>query len=237
MLRERARGDELLDRPDSDPELTQRSFQFMRLVNRAGGGIRVVRQFLARELSKLPAGQRVRILDLGGGDCDIPLAVTQWGIQRGYNVQFTCTDHNAQVLAMAKESLARAHCESVHVEQTDIFTYQPTEPFDYALGSMVFHHFTDEQIDQLITHLRDFVRHALLINDLRRCALNHLVAAVLTARADPRVRHDALLSIRRGFRPAELTEMLGKHDPTPAVRRAWFCRVAGVVRFDRKEGR
>jgi len=236
-LKERARGEEFLDRPDSDPDLTQQSFQFIRFVNHTGGGIRVVRRFLDRELSKFPIGQTVRILDLGCGDCDIPLAVTRLAMRRGYNIHFTCTDHNPQVLAMAQESLARTHCKVIRLEQADIFTYQPAEPFDYALGSMVFHHFTGEEIDRLITHLRGFVRHALLINDLHRCALNYFVATILTARADPRLRHDALLSIRRGFRPAELTEMLSKHDPTPDVRRAWFCRVAGVVRLDREEGR
>jgi hypothetical protein len=237
MLKERARGEEFLDRPDSDPRLTQESFRFIKFVNHAGGGIRVVRKFLERELAKLPAGQTVKILDLGGGDCEIPLAVTQWAMGHGYNVQFTCTDHNPQVLAMAQESIARAHCEAIRLEQTDIFTYQPAEQFDYALGSMVFHHFTAEEIDRLITHLRGFVRRALLINDLHRCALNYAVAAILTARVDPELRHDALLSIRRGFKPAELTGMLSKHDPAPVVRRAWFCRVAGVVRFDRKEER
>jgi hypothetical protein len=236
-LRERARGEEFLDRPDSDPRLTQESFRFIKFVNHIGGGIRVVRRFLAEELPKFPAGQTVRILDLGGGDCDIPLATTRWATEQGYNVEFTCTDHNAKVLAMAKESLARAHCKAIRLEQTDIFTYQPSQEFDYALGSMVFHHFTTDEIDRLIMHLQGFVRHALLINDLHRCTLNYVVAAILTARVDPELRHDALLSIRRGFKPMELTGILGKHDPAPQVRRAWFCRVAGVVRFDRKEGR
>jgi len=237
MLRERARGVEFLDRPDSDPRLTQASFRFIKFVNHVGGGIRVVRRFLERELSNFPAGRSAKILDLGGGDCDIPLAITRWATERGYSVEFTCTDHNPQVLAMAQESLARAQCKAIRLEQTDIFTYQPPEEFDYALGSMVFHHFTAEEIDRLISHLRGFVRHALLINDLRRCALNYLVAALLTAPLDPELRHDALLSIRRGFKPDELAGMLSEHDPAPVVRREWFCRVAGVVRFDREEGR
>jgi hypothetical protein len=75
-----------------------------------------------------------------------------------------------------------------------------------------------------------------LINDLHRCRLNYLVAGILTATVDREIRHDALLSIRRGFKPAELARMLRRHDPAATVRRAWFCRVAGVVRFDRKEG-
>jgi ubiquinone/menaquinone biosynthesis C-methylase UbiE len=237
MLRERARGEEFLDRPDSDPRLTEQSFRFIRFVNHVGGGIRVVRKFLERELPKFPAGRTVKILDLGGGDCDIPLAITRWATGRGYSVQFTCIDHNAQVLAMAQESLARAQCETIRLEQTDIFTYEPPAEFDYALGSLVFHHFTADEIERLITRLRRFVRGALLINDLHRCALNYAVAAILTVRVDPELRHDALLSIQRGFKPAELARILSKHDPAPIVRRRWFCRVAGVVRFDREEGR
>ncbi len=237
VFKERARGEEFLDRPDSDPRLTQASFRFIKFVNHVGGGIRVVRKFLERELPNLPAGRTVRILDLGGGDCDIPLTITRWAMGHGYSVEFTCTDHNAQVLTMAQESLARAQCKAIRLEQTDIFTYQPHEEFDYALGSMVFHHFTADEIDRLIAHLRGFVRRALLINDLRRCTLNYLVAAILTAPLDPELRHDALLSIRRGFKPDELARMLSEHDPAPVVRRQWFCRVAGVVRFDREEGR
>ncbi len=235
-LKERARGVEFLDRPESEPGLTQASFRFIKFVNHVGGGIRVVRKFLERELANFPAGRTVRILDLGGGDCDIPLAITRWAMEHGYTLEFTCTDHNPQALAMAQESLARAPCKAIRLEQTDIFTYQPHEEFDYALGSMVFHHFTAEEIDRLITHVGGFVRRALLINDLRRCALNYLVAAMLTAPLNPDLRHDALLSIRRGFKPAELAGMLSKHDPAPGVRRRWFCRVAGVVRFDREEG-
>jgi len=235
-LRERARGEEFLDRPDSEPELTQRSFRFIKFVNHIGGGIRVVRRFLARELSKLPAGTTITVLDLGGGDCDIPLAVTRWASKRGYRVEFTCTDHNPQVLQMAEESLAREGCDTVRLERTDIFTYEPAAPFHYAVGSMVFHHFTAEEIDRLVTHLRGYVRKALLINDLHRCSLNYAVACILTTRLDPELRHDALLSIRRGFKPAELAAMLRKHDPAAVVRREWFCRVAGVVRFDRMEG-
>ncbi len=145
MLKQRARGEEFMDRPDSDPRLTQESFRFIKFVNHVGGGIRVVRKFLERELPNFPAGRTVKILDLGGGDCDIPLAITQWATNQGHSVEFTCADHNPQVLAMAKESLARAHCKAIRLEQTDIFTYQPPEEFDYALGSMVFHHFTAEE--------------------------------------------------------------------------------------------
>jgi ubiquinone/menaquinone biosynthesis C-methylase UbiE len=235
VLSQRARGSEFLDRPDSDPKLTERSFRFIRFVNRDGGGIRVVRRFLETELRRAPATDTVRLLDLGCGDCDIPLAVARWADARGHRLEFTCIDHNAEAIALARGRLAKSNSRNIKIEQADILSYQPANPFDYAIGSMFFHHFTEDEIVAIVARLRRFVRRAVLINDLHRCTLNYLVCSILTLPADRELRHDALLSIRRGFKPRELTRLLSKHDPAPVVRTAWFCRVAGVVRFDRKE--
>ena len=236
MFEQRAHGSEFLDRPDADPRLTQQSYRFMKLVNRIGGGIGVVRNFLARELSESSDVRTVRILDLGSGGGDIPVAITRWANERGHRVQFTCIDCQAEALAVAEKAIARAHIDTIQLERADAFSYRPAGEFDYAIGSMTFHHLTADQIDRLITHLRGFVRKAVLINDLHRCALNYAMCHVLAVPFDAEVRHDALLSIRRGFKPAELSQMLRKHDPARVVRRSWFCRVAGVVRLDRKEG-
>jgi len=234
VFRERARGSEFLDHPDADPRLVEQSYRFMWAVNRIGGGTRVVRRFLAHEFGTLPRGRTVTILDIGSGDCDIPLAVRRWADRRGHQVRFTCLDHDARALALAQQKIARCRCGTVEAVQADVFTYRPAGAFDYAVGSMAFHHFTDDQIDRLIRHLRGFVRRALLINDLHRCLLNYVACFLLALPIDPAIRHDGLLSIRRGFRPCELARFLVKHDPLAVVTRQWFCRVAGVVRFDRR---
>lgn len=234
MFRERARSSEFLDRPDADPRLVEQSYQFMKTVNRIGGGTRVVRRFLEHELSKSGSGAAATVLDIGAGDCDIPLAVTRWASKRGHEIQFTCLDHDAKAVELSQRRIAHCHCHTVQAVQADIFTYQPADKFDYAMGSMTFHHFADEEIDRLIEHLRGFVRKAVLINDLHRCLANYLACYVLAPRVAPEIRHDGLLSIRRGFKPRELAHLLAQHDPAATVRRRWFCRVAGIVRFDRE---
>jgi SAM-dependent methyltransferase len=237
MFKERARGSEFLDRPDADPRLVEEGYRFMKVVNRLGGGIRVVRRFLAEEISKSPKDDPVTVLDIGAGDCDIPLSVARWAGRRGYQVQFTCLDHDPKALELAERAVRRVGHPAppvIRTVQADIFTYQPAEKFDYAMGSMTFHHFTDDQIDQLITHLRGFVRKALLINDLHRCLANYVACFFLALPVDREIRHDGLLSIRRGFKPRELAQLLAKHDPAAVVRRGWFHRMAGVVRFDRE---
>jgi 2-polyprenyl-3-methyl-5-hydroxy-6-metoxy-1,4-benzoquinol methylase len=236
VFEERARGLEFLDAPDSDPRLTAESYRFMKLVNRIGGGTRIVRQFLAAELKGQPRDQLIRILDIGAGGGDIPLAILRWARRRGYQIEFTCVDFNAKALEMMQRAIDRSGGDGIRLVEADIFRYQPINNFDYAISSMTFHHFTDVEIHRLITHLCGFVRKALLINDLHRNLLNHLVCSILVIPLDREIRHDALLSIQRGFKPGELRTILKEHDPAPVVSRSWFSRVAGIVRFDRKGG-
>jgi 2-polyprenyl-3-methyl-5-hydroxy-6-metoxy-1,4-benzoquinol methylase len=237
VFEERARESELLDAPDCDPQLAMRSYHFMEAVNRSYGGVRVVLDTLARELPSWPADAPVRILDLGAGSGDIPLAVVRWAKENDRDVRITCVDWNREALDLARAKLTESINGSVTLEQADIFEYQPTEPFDYALASMVLHHLAADEISSLIRHLQPFVRRALIVNDLKRSVLNYLACWFAVRPCEKEVRHDALLSIRRGFTPADLRAILRQHDPGAAVETAWFCRVAGIVRFDREDGR
>lgn len=234
MFDERARDVELLDRADADPRLTDKSYTLMDFVNATGGGTRVVRDFIAREMAASPE-RSASVLDIGSGNAGIPLTVTQWARKHGYYVEFTCLDHNPRAVAAAQKAAERASIAHLKTEVADIFDYHPDRQFDYAIASMFLHHFSAERIDALLNHLGGFIRKALLINDLHRCALNYLACRLLTIATEPQIRHDALLSIGRGFKPAELAAMLSPHDPKVQVHRRWFCRVVAIVRFDRED--
>jgi 2-polyprenyl-3-methyl-5-hydroxy-6-metoxy-1,4-benzoquinol methylase len=234
VFEERARGCELLDAPDCDPQLARQSYRFMEGVNRSYGGVRTVLSALSCELPSWEPDVPVRILDLGAGSCDIPLAVARWAKANGRDVRITCIDQKSDALELARACLPDWSNASVTLEQADIFEYEPTEPFDYALASMVLHHFSADEIATLIRHVRPFVRRALIVNDLRRSLVNYLACWFAVRPWDRGVRHDALLSVRRGFAPAELRAILRDHDPGVTVSTAWFCRVVGIVRFDRE---
>lgn len=234
MFEERARGVEFLDALDSDPRLTEESYRFMKLVNRVGGGTRIVRNFLAAELRDQPKDKLVRVLDVGVGAGDIPLSILQWARRHDRRIEFTCVDFNDKALEMAQRMAEKPDGENVKLVQANVFQYQPVRNFDYAVSSMTFHHFTNDEIHRLVAHLCGFVRRALLINDLHRNLLNYLVCSILVVPLDREIRHDARLSILRGFKPAELRAILREHDPAAVVTRSWFSRVAGVVRFDHK---
>ncbi|MDH3797623.1 MAG: methyltransferase domain-containing protein [Desulfobacterales bacterium] len=232
MFDSRATATEFLDRPDCDPALAAASYRFMETVNGCFGGIRMVRRFLATETKGRHADAPLRILDIGSGSCDIPLAVSRWARARGIPLHFTCLEKAGHAVDIARGELARAGNPSVQLLQEDAFTHQPAEPYDCAVASMCFHHFSDAQILTLLRRLHGFVLNSVLINDLRRSRMAYLAARLLLVTTPAEVRHDALLSIRRGFKISELRSLLRQLDSiTVSVEPTRWFRIAAIIRF------
>ena len=234
MFDQRATSEEFIDRPDCEPELAAASYRFMETVNCRFGGIQAVQRFLAVETAKHSTGSPLRILDIGSGSCDIPLAMSRWARAQGIPLHFTCLELSAHAFEIARAQLARAGDPAVHLQQQDVFTHQPAAPYDCAVASMCFHHFSNEQILAVVQRLSGFVRSSLLINDLRRSFLASLAAGLLlTVTGTPAgVRHDALLSIRRGFKGNELGMLLRQlSGVTVSVESVRWFRIAAVIHF------
>lgn len=232
MFEARSTETEFLDRPDCDMELAAASYRFMETVNRHFGGVRTVRRYIAGEVAGRRDDPPLRILDIGSGCGDIPLAVSRWARGQGIPLQFTCLEMAGPAVEIARRNLARACDPAVHLLQEDVFAHHPAEPYDCAVASMCCHHFGDSQILTLLQRLRGFVRQSVLINDLRRSRRAYLAAALLATGAPAGVRHDALLSIRRGFKVGELHAMLQQlEDVELSVESTWWFRIAAIIRF------
>jgi SAM-dependent methyltransferase len=231
MFDVRATDLEIIDDPACDPALAASSYRFMRMINACTGGTVVVRRFLADKAREAGAGSTLRILDVGSGSCDIPLAVSRWAEGCGIRLQFTCLEPSAKVIDIARARLA-AGTGNVQVLQEDVFKHQPVEPYDYATASLCFHHFNDEQILDVLQRIRSFVRKGVLINDLRRTPPALIGAYLLTIGAAAGVRHDAMVSVRRGFKIPELKALLQQvPDSAISIRAAWCFRISAEVAF------
>jgi hypothetical protein len=98
---------------------------------------------------------------------------------------------------------------------------------------MFFHHFQDVQILKIIEKLRSYVLRAVLINDLRRNSMNYISCFFLVCLLPRGVRHDALISVRKGFEPRELHQLLSRvENADVSVEILNFSRLAAAVRFD-----
>ncbi len=233
MFETRANGPEFLDSVDCDPQLAYTSFRFMRLVNRFAGGTQAVRNFLAGELCQYDLNRPIRILDIGSGTCDIPLAITKWAQKNSHRIEFTCIEINETALKMAAENIRKSNCDSIELKNEDILEFHPQQSFDYAIGSMFFHHFKDDQILEIVEKLRSYVLRGVLINDLRRSFTNYMICLLLVWPLSRGMRHDALISIRKGFRPNELRRLLNRiGNAGVTVKVQSFSRLTATIRFD-----
>ena len=191
--------------------------------------------FSGRRNCGAPCRCPLRILDIGSGSCDIPLAVSRWARANGVPLHFTCLEMAGHAVDIAHGQLARASDPAVQLLQEDAFTHQPAEPYDCAAASMCFHHFSNAQIlTLLLRRLRGFVINSVLINDLRRSRLASLAVRLLLSGtgATTGVRHDALLSVRRGFKISELSTLLRQlHSVRVSVEPARWFRIAAIIRF------
>ena len=234
MFEKRSAQHEFLDSPDCDPALAAESYRFMEKVNRFFGGARNVRRFIEKAAAAHKSASPIRILDIGSGSCDIPIAVSRWARGRGIPVKFTCLEIFDSAVKIARAKIAESGETSIELLQEDVFTHCPSEPYDYAVASMCFHHFEDEKILELMRRLRTFVKRGVLINDLHRSFLTWLGAVPMTAFSHEGVKHDSRLSIRRGFKIRELRELLMRlDDVSVSVKPTWLFRVCETVRFEK----
>jgi 2-polyprenyl-3-methyl-5-hydroxy-6-metoxy-1,4-benzoquinol methylase len=234
MFETRDQKQELIDLPDCPKSLVRTSHKFMEYVNRFFGGTAVVRKFVKAESLRLNK-RSLKILDIGSGSCDIALNVSRWCRRQGFEVKFTCVESSSLAVEMAREKIACAD-GAIELINADIFEYAPAETFDCAVGSMFFHHLTDGQMRKLIKHLKNFVKHSVLINDLHRCLFVYAGCCLLTSVLPADVRHDALLSVKRSFQPEQLRALLCEIDGSSVlVDTAFLGRVKAIIQFHKGE--
>lgn len=233
MFERRSNEVEYLDHPDCDPELSFQSYVFMEKVNQCFGGINNVRRFIRHELKGIDKSTPLRILDIGSGSCDIPVEILRWARDKKVPIHFTCIEKSPHAVKIAGEKISREKDLPIELKQEDIFSHQPSQSYDCAVASMCFHHFEDEKILALMEQLRGYVHKSVLINDLRRSPFSIMGSIPLTAFSVEGVRHDARLSVRRGFKTRELRRILTQLDNVSvSVKAAWLFRVCAVVRFE-----
>ena len=231
MLSKRSNKPERLDDPQMPPEVAAEEYAMMCGVNRLMGGVKAVKSYLWREFGR--RRDQVRILDIGSGSCDIPIAICQWASRVGMEVRFTCLDIHPVALRMAREQLLLHRERRIELLKQDVFGYTPKRAFDCAIGSMFFHNLDDAQILYLLRHVRKIVQQSVLINDIRRCWWMYAGCQLITLGMFRSSRPDAIKSVAKGFKAHELRVLLaGLDDVRIEVSRAYLGRITAVLRFD-----
>ena len=205
---------ELLDRDDIPFPDIERNMRELDFINTWLGG----HSISIAGLRQLARGRRtLSICEIGCGGGDNLRVLSRWCGKQGIVVKVTGIDKNAHCLAVARYNWKGGEAEWVHSDFKDV-QFAAAAP-DVIFSSLFCHHFNNEQ---LIFQLRWMEEHAVLgwfINDLHRNPVAYHSIRWLTAGLSTSylVKHDAPLSVLRGFRRKEWESLLGQAVTGPCL--------------------
>jgi len=211
---------ELLDSDSGSPAEISAALADLRLVNRWFGGAATMCH-LVRDVARRTGRRELSLLDVGGASGDIPARVARQLGREGVRLAFVVLDRSAAHLngtrrAIAGDALALPFGEG---------------SFDLVGSSLFTHHLEPGELVRFINESLRVARVAALVNDLRR-SLAHLalVYAGFPLYRSRLARHDAPASVRRGYTPGELREVLGATGAAAVeVSNHYLCRMGAIA--------
>lgn len=207
----------------SGTEITD-TFDSIEKVNAWLGGNQVLVDSFKKCTQRLHASSLV-LHDLGCGSGDGLISLAKFARKKKRTVQFTGIDANAHVIDLAKKQSSNFPEIEYRVQNIFAKAYQ-IQGADIATFNLCLHHFSEEEIDQLLDKCKAAGVKAIIINDLHRHWLAyyafHLVCWIF--RSPKIAKEDGLLSIRKGFKRQELHEMAQNISPDYQLRWRWAFR-------------
>ncbi len=210
------RGIELLDDPSVDAALAIRSLRDVAAANRWFGGTWAVLAELRPLLHEAARrGDALSLLDLGSGAGDILVAARRLAQRLGATVEtiglertlpLAAAGHAACGASLAADALALPFAD---------------RSVDVVMCSQVLHHFPEPTAHTLLREMHRVARRAVIVSDIRRAwgALAGVWLGSFVLGFHPVSRHDGVVSVRRGFRAAELAALVeGAVGLRPRVR-------------------
>ena len=224
-LRRLDQADERMDAPDVDRHELRGALDHVAQVNRWLGGRRALLRHLPWALTEGGG----RILDVGTGSADLPLAAAGWGRRHRRTLRITAVDLHPATLRVARERTL--HHPEVRLARADGLALPFRDgAFDAAMLSMTLHHMDGPNLTAILAELGRAARGGrVLVGELERSLPNYLGARLMAAtlwRRNPITRHDGPVSVLRAFTAKELVELaraagLGR----PTVHRHFFYRL------------
>lgn len=219
LLARRAETLEAMDDPASAPAKLHRTYaQFARINGLFAAWRRVYTRFLRPVMLE---HSTTRLLDIGCGGGDVPLALWRWATRDGLQLDVHAIDPDARALAYVH---ARAFPAALRFEQASSRDLVARgEAYDLVISNHLLHHLSEADFHALLCDsaaLGEVAVH----NDIERGDLAYAAFAALTGPFFHRsfIVSDGLISIRRSYTHGEL-QALAPSDWQ--VQRLFPCRL------------
>lgn len=204
---------EIMDDLNCAGEVVDQTLRELEIINRWLGGNRLTMHAVAKMLkqAKNKTGAPIFIADLGCGSGDMLKRIADLGRRHGLPMQLTGIDANPHIIAVARKNCSTY--PEITFEAIDVLGNDFRQrKFDIIIGTLFFHHFSDNTLVALFTRIKEQATLGIIINDIHRHWLAYHSIRLLTqlfSRSDM-VKFDAPLSVLRAFNRYELEVLLSQ---------------------------
>jgi SAM-dependent methyltransferase len=230
MFRLRSSQKELLDATDVPRADLFRNLQELDFINRWLGGYSISFRALSKVLS---TDRAYTIVDIGSGGGDTLRRIHRWQKRHSFDLKLVGIDLKPDCVEYAREKNKHTSAFFVCDDYRHVFSYVPDADIIHAC--LFCHHLRD---DELIGLIRFASQHQaiLVINDLERNPLAYYSIKWLTALFSRSylVKHDAPLSVTRGFKKREWIDLINKAGAIRySVKNRWAFRHEVIIYPDK----
>ena len=207
-LAERSRATELMDTEPVSFEEFRHTLQQLEVINRWTFTYRPTIRWLDRLVRARRPDRPISILDIGFGHGDMLRRIAAWAERRSVPVRLSGIDLNP--FSTRAAALATPAELQIRYETGNAFDIAPDRELDIVISSQLTHHLSDAELVRFITWMDRQARIGWLINDLHRHPIPYhfIGTATRLVAANRLIRHDAPVSVARGFTRREWRRLL-----------------------------
>ncbi len=202
-FKERSYQPELLDAEDIPFEDIRQNMGELNTVNRFLGGHHITRAGVKKLSGKINNEKVLSICEIGCGGGDNLLAIQKWCKQNNIRATFTGIDIKQECILFAQQQNPALNATWIHSDyaKVDLTTNKP----DIIFSSLFCHHFTEPELEKMLTWMKQNCNKGFFINDLQRHPFAYYSIRLLTGFFSKSylVKNDAPLSVARGFKRKE----------------------------------
>lgn len=207
----RTQETEIMDDFSLEGEELRAALDQIARINQLLGGNNLTLHGIKRLLKQTDISKTITVADIGCGNGDMLRMLADFGRKNNLNFKLIGVDANDFTINYARN--LSVEYPNIEYKCLDIFSENfKTVKYDIVLCTLTLHHFSNEEILNIITTFNKNAETGIIINDLHRSKIAYRLFELICVLFNLKKmsKEDGLVSILRGFKKNELEEFSKK---------------------------